>query len=117
MLDYIPILLIISFAFVLAITLFLVSFITVLKNYDIEKLSSYECGFDPFQDTRSRIDVRFYLVAILFIIFDLEVVFLFPWSVALGHLDLFGLLVMYFFLFILIIGFAYEWLNGALDWE
>jgi len=103
--------------FLIAIILFSLSFLGVLKSYDSEKVSPYECGFDPFQDTRSRFDVRFYLVAILFIIFDLEIVFLFPWAVSLGNLDFFGFLVMIFFLLILSLGFLYEWLNGALDWE
>lgn len=82
-----------------------------------EKLSAYECGFDPFDDARSRFDIRFYLVSILFIIFDLEVAFLFPWAVCLNKIGLFGFWSMMVFLFILTIGFVYEWQKGALDWE
>lgn len=83
----------------------------------MEKVSAYECGFDPFSDTRGRFDVRFYLVSILFIIFDLEVSFLFPWSVSLSRLDFFGFVTMMLFLLILLIGFVYEWRKGALEWE
>ena len=82
-----------------------------------EKLSAYECGFDPFDDARRRFDVRFYLVAILFIIFDLEVAFLFPWAVGLAHIGVFGFLSMMGFLGVLTVGFIYEWRKGALDWE
>jgi NADH:ubiquinone oxidoreductase subunit 3 (subunit A) len=82
-----------------------------------EKLSAYECGFDPFDDARSRFDIRFYLVSILFIIFDLEVTFLFPWAVSLNRIGLFGFWSMMIFLIILTIGFIYEWKKGALDWE
>ena len=82
-----------------------------------EKLSAYECGFDPFDDARRRFDVRFYLVAILFIIFDLEVAFLFPWAVSLSHIGVFGFLSMMGFLAVLTVGFIYEWCKGALEWE
>jgi NADH-quinone oxidoreductase subunit A len=82
-----------------------------------EKLSAYECGFEPFDDARRRFDVRYYLVAILFIIFDIEVAFLFPWAVSLAHIGLFGLLSMVGFLAVLTVGFIYEWRRGALDWE
>lgn len=82
----------------------------------MEKLSAFECGFDPFQDTRSTFDVRFYLVAILFIIFDIEITLLIPWSISLGGLSYQEFLVMFFFLIILFIGFLYEWIIGALDW-
>jgi len=84
---------------------------------DSEKLSAYECGFEPFQDSRGKFDVRFYLVAILFIIFDLEVAFLFPWAVSLGHIGLFGFWSMIVFLGVLTVGFVYEWRKGALEWE
>ena len=84
---------------------------------DREKLSPYECGFEAFEDTRMRFDVRYYLVAILFIVFDLEIAFLFPWAVALGKIGLFGLLAMGIFLAILVVGFIYEWKKGALDWD
>lgn len=93
------------------------SYFLILKQPDLEKVSAYECGFDPFSDTRGRFDVRFYLVSILFIIFDLEVSFLFPWSVSLSQIDLFGFWTMIFFLFILLVGFVYEWRKGALEWE
>jgi len=87
------------------------------KNPDPEKLSAYECGFEPFEDSRIEFDVRFYLVAILFIIFDLEIAFLFPWAISLGNIGLLGFSSMMIFLFILTIGFIYEWRKGALDWE
>lgn len=84
---------------------------------DSEKLSPYECGFEPFEDTRAPFDVRFYLVAILFIIFDLETAFLFPWAVALRKIGWFGLIAMLVFLAVLVVGFIYEWRRGALEWE
>jgi len=115
--EYLLIINMIVFALILAVILFSISFFSILKSYDIEKVSPYECGFDPFQDTRNRFDVRFYLVAILFIIFDLEIVYLFPWAVSLAEIELSGFFVMVFFLFLLTIGFFYEWFNGALDWE
>jgi len=102
---------------IIAFALVGVSYVAILKQYEQEKFSAYECGFDPFEDTRSRFEVRFYLVAILFIIFDLEITFLFPWSLALSLIDIFGYLSMIFFLFVLILGFLYEWIKGALDWE
>ena len=95
----------------------LASLLVARQNPDSEKLSPYECGFEPFQDARSKFDVRFYLVAILFIIFDLEVAFLFPWAVALGKLGMFGFWSMIVFLGVLTIGFIYEWRKGALEWE
>jgi NADH-quinone oxidoreductase subunit A len=84
---------------------------------DKAKLSPYECGFDAFEDTRAKFDVRYYLVAILFIVFDLEIAFLFPWAVALGKIGRFGLLAMGIFLAILVVGFVYEWKKGALEWD
>jgi NADH-quinone oxidoreductase subunit A len=84
---------------------------------DADKLSPYECGFEPFEDTRMKFDVRYYLVAILFIVFDLEIAFLFPWAVALGHIGGFGIAAMGIFLAILVIGFIYEWKKGALEWD
>lgn len=86
-------------------------------NPDPEKLSPYECGFEAFEDARMKFDVRYYLVAILFILFDLEIAFLFPWAVALKDIGLFGFLSMMIFLGILVVGFVYEWMTGALDWE
>jgi NADH-quinone oxidoreductase subunit A len=94
-----------------------VNFLFSTSNPDPEKLSAYECGFEAFDDARMKFDVRFYLVAILFIIFDLEVAFLFPWAVSLGNIGLLGFWSMMFFLFILTVGFIYEWKKGALDWE
>ena len=82
-----------------------------------EKVSPYECGFEAYEDTRVRFDVRYYLVAILFIVFDLEIAFLFPWAVALREIGLFGLIAMGFFLLILVVGFIYEWKKGALEWD
>jgi len=103
-------------ALLLAIILFIFSYGLVFKTYDYEKLTAYECGFDPFGDARVKFDVRFYLVSILFIIFDLEITFLFPWSVVLETIGLFGFFSMIFFLIILTVGFVYEWFSGALDW-
>jgi len=87
------------------------------KKNDPEKLSPYECGFEPFEDARMQFDVRYYLVAILFIIFDLEIAFLFPWAVSLDKIGLFGLLSMGVFLAVLVVGFIYEWKKGALEWD
>ena len=114
--EYLNILIFIVVASVLSFIIFFLSYSLVLREYDIEKVSAYECGFEPFEDTRSTFDVRFYLVAILFIIFDLEITFLFPWSIMLNFLGSFGFWSMMYFLFILIIGFVYEWQKGALDW-
>jgi len=105
------------FSVCLAVILFFVSYFLILRNYDVEKISAYECGFEPYEDVRSKFDVRFYLVSILFIIFDLEVLFLFPWALNVRQSGLFGLLTVYFFLLILTVGFYYEWFKGALDWE
>ena len=88
-----------------------------VSSPDTEKLSAYECGFEAFDDARSKFDVKFYLVSILFIIFDLEIAFLFPWAVSLSNIGALGFYSMMFFLFILTVGFIYEWKNGALDWE
>ena len=115
--DYGHILILMIIVLVIAIILFLFSYLSVTKNYDLEKISPYECGFEPFSDTRSMFEVRYYLVAILFIIFDLEVVFLFPFAVVLGYLDIFGFLTVMLFLLLLTIGFIYEWMKGALEWE
>ena len=84
---------------------------------DPEKLSPYECGFEAFEDARMKFDVRYYLIAILFILFDLEIAFLFPWAVVLSDIGLFGLLAMLLFLAILVVGFIYEWMKGALEWD
>lgn len=97
--------------------LFLVSLVRGPSKPDSEKLSAYECGFEAFSDARLKFDVRFYLVAILFIIFDLEIAFLFPWAIALKDIGMFGFWSMMLFLFFLTIGFIYEWRKGALEWE
>ncbi len=101
----------------IAAVVFFLSYFLVKQNVDSEKISSYECGFEPFEDTRSKFDIKFYLVAILFIIFDLEISYLFPWSVVLKDINLFGFWSMIFFLIILTVGFIFEWLKGALDWN
>ncbi len=102
---------------ILAVVFAGLSYLVSVKQADVEKVSAYECGFDPFDDARKTFDVRFYLVAILFLIFDLEVSFLFPWVVSLGKLPLFGFWSMILFLAILTVGFVYEWRKGALEWE
>ncbi len=115
--EYLPILIFIGLVVVLGIAFIAASYIAVEQRPDAEKLSTYECGFEPFEDTRSRFDVRFYLVALLFIIFDLEVAFLFPWAITLGDTGAFGFWSMVIFLGVLTIGFIYEWKKGALEWE
>ena len=117
LLEYLPILIFIFIGMGIAVGMTALSFIFGDSKPDSEKLSAYECGFEAFDDARGRFDVRFYLVAILFIIFDLEVAFLFPWAVSLGGLGAFGFWSMMIFLFILTIGFIYEWKKGALEWE
>lgn len=102
---------------IISIAFFSISLVISIQKIDTEKLSAYECGFDPFDDARNKFDVRFYLVAILFIIFDLEVSFLFPWCINLGALPLFAFWSMFIFLSFLTIGFVYEWKRGALEWE
>jgi len=114
--EYLPILIFFGLAVVLAIILTLSAVVVAVRNPDPEKLSAYECGFNAFDDARMKFDVRFYLVAILFIIFDLEVAFLFPWAVAFQDVGLFGFWSMMVFLGVLTIGFAYEWKKGALEW-
>ena len=115
--EYFPVLVFILIAGVIATAMIGGSLLAARQKPYAEKLSSYECGFEPFDDARRRFDVRFYLVAILFIIFDLEVAFLFPWAVSLGDIGLFGFLSMVGFLAVLTVGFIYEWRKGALDWE
>ena len=106
-----------AIALILSLGFLILNFAFSPKNPDPEKLSAYECGFEPFNDSRMEFDIRFYLVAILFIIFDLEIAFLFPWAIAFKDLGLFGFLSMMFFLLVLTIGFVYEWMEGALDWN
>jgi NADH-quinone oxidoreductase subunit A len=117
LLEYLPILIFLGIAVGMTLMILLASFVIARQRPDTEKLSPYECGFEPFEDARGRFDVRYYLVAILFIIFDLEVAFLFPWAVSLGNIGMFGFWSMMFFLAILTIGFVYEWKKGALEWE
>jgi NADH:ubiquinone oxidoreductase subunit 3 (subunit A) len=102
---------------VISCVVFGLSYVLSVRSTDKEKVSAYECGFNPFEDARNQFDVRFYLVAILFIIFDLEVSFLFPWAVTLNQLTIFGFWSMFVFLLILTVGFVYEWKKGALEWE
>ena len=115
--EYFPIILFLILALLLSIGFIVINFLFSPSNPDPEKLSAYECGFEAFDDSRMEFDVRFYLVAILFIIFDLEIAFLFPWAISLGKIGIFGFTSMMIFLFILTIGFIYEWKKGALDWE
>jgi NADH-quinone oxidoreductase subunit A len=115
--QYLPILVFLGIAIGLAAVILVASLAVARQSPDAEKLSAYECGFEPFEDARGRFDVRFYLVAILFIIFDLEVAFLFPWAVSLGSIGLFGFWSMMIFLGVLTVGFIYEWKKGALEWE
>lgn len=115
--EYMPILIFLAIAIGLAVIIIGASLFVAPQHPDREKLSAYECGFEPFEDARGRFDVRFYLVAILFIIFDLEVAFLFPWAVSLGNIGLFGFWSMIVFLAVLTVGFIYEWRKGALEWE
>ena len=115
--EYFPILVFIGIAGAIAVAMVGASLILARQNPDPVKLSAYECGFDAFDDARRKFDVRFYLVAILFIIFDLEVAFLFPWAVSLGNIGLLGFWSMIVFLGVLTVGFVYEWRKGALEWE
>ena len=115
--DYLPIILFLIIALGLSLAFVVINYIAAPSKPDPEKLSAYECGFEPFNDSRMEFDVRFYLVAILFIIFDLEIAFLFPWAISLGEIGLYGFCSMMLFLFILTVGFIYEWKKGALDWE
>ena len=117
LLDYLPLVIFIAIAMVIGLALLIAPFIVAYRSPDPEKLSAYECGFNAFDDARMKFDVRFYLVAILFIIFDLEVSFLFPWAVAFGQLGTFGFWSMMLFLGVLTIGFIYEWKKGALEWD
>ena len=117
MVEFVGIFVYFFIALALAGILLGVAFIFATKKADPEKISAYECGFDPFDDARSRFDIQFYLVAILFIIFDLEVTFLFHWALALNQVNFFGFWSMMLFLIILTIGFIYEWRKGALDWS
>ena len=115
--DYLPIVIFMAVAIGIALALMIAPIIIAFRNPDPEKLSAYECGFNAFDDARMKFDVRFYLVSILFIIFDLEVAFLFPWAISLKEVGVFGFWSMMIFLGILTIGFIYEWRKGALEWD
>ncbi len=115
--NYLTIIIFLLISLILSVGFIVLNFIASPKNPDPEKLSAYECGFEPFNDSRMEFDIRFYLVAILFIIFDLEIAFLFPWAITLGDIGIFGFVSMMIFLSILTVGFIYEWKKGALDWE
>ena len=115
--DYLSIIIFLFIAIILSAGFIVLNFFLSPRNPDPEKLSAYECGFEAFGDSRMEFDVRFYLVAILFIIFDLEIAFLFPWAISLGNIGALGFWSMMIFLFILTIGFVYEWKKGALDWD
>jgi NADH-quinone oxidoreductase subunit A len=115
--TYLPLVIFIGVAFAICAALLVAPFLVAPWKPDPEKVSAYECGFDAFDDARMKFDVRFYLVSLLFIIFDLEVAFLFPWAVAFGDIGLFGFWSMMAFLAILTVGFIYEWRKGALEWD
>ena len=115
--EYLPILIFLGIATGLGVLLLVLGFAIGRGSKDAEKLSPYECGFEAFDDSRMKFDVRYYLVAILFIIFDLEIAFLFPWAVSLDTVGKFGLLAMALFLALLVVGFIYEWKKGALEWD
>ena len=115
--NYLPILIFLAVAGGFGLLLLVLGWVLGPRRPDGEKVSAYECGFEPFEDTRSRFDVRYYLVAILFIIFDLEIAFLFPWAVSLDTVGGFGLVSMGVFLAVLVVGFIYEWKKGALEWD
>lgn len=115
--QYLPIVIFIAFALILALILLVTPFLIAPRNPDPEKVSAYECGFNAFDDARMKFDIRFYLVAILFIIFDLEIAFLFPWAIAFKHIGVFGFWSMMVFLGVLTVGFIYEWKKGGLEWD
>ncbi len=117
LLEYLPILVFLGIALGLGLVLLLAASVIAIRNPDPEKVSAYECGFNAFDDARMKFDVRFYLVSILFIIFDLEIAFLFPWAVAFKDISMIGFWSMIVFLGVLTVGFAYEWKKGALDWD
>lgn len=115
--NYLPVLIFVVISLAMAAVVIGLGFFLGTRRPDSEKLSPYECGFEAFEDARMKFDVRYYLVAILFIIFDLEIAFLFPWAIVLDRIGLFGFVAMAVFLGILVIGFIYEWKKGALEWE
>ena len=115
--EYLPILLFLIVGFLVGVIPMMLGRVVAPHSPNAEKLSTYECGFEPFDDARMQFDIRYYLVTILFIIFDLEIAFLFPWAVVLKDIEFFGMVSMMIFLGILVVGFIYEWAKGALDWE
>lgn len=115
--EYLPIIIFLAMAVGLGLVLILAAVVLAVRNPDPEKTSAYECGFNAFDDARMKFDIRFYIVSILFIIFDLEIAFLFPWAVSFGDMSSLGFWSMMVFLAVLTIGFAYEWKKGALEWE
>jgi NADH:ubiquinone oxidoreductase subunit 3 (subunit A) len=115
--EYLNLYILVILSLIISVVILTLSYLTIYQKLDSEKISAYECGFYPFEDARNKFDVRFYLVAILFIIFDLEVMYLVPWSVVLNLIGLLGFWSMMVFLIILIIGFVYEWQKGALKWS
>lgn len=117
MTDYLSILILVLVSSILSVVILFLSYIVAKQQSDPEKVSAYECGFEPFDDARSTFDIRFYLVAILFIVFDLEISFLFPWVISLHKISYVGISSMFIFLIILTIGFVYEWRKGALEWN
>ena len=117
LIEYLPILVFIGIAAGLAVAMVAASYFAARQRPDTDKVSAYECGFEAFENARSQFDVRFYLVAILFIVFDLEIAFLFPWAISLGAVGMLGFWSMMVFLAVLTLGFVYEWKKGALEWE
>ena len=115
--SYLPVLVFVGVGLMVGVVMIVLGFVLGTRRPYDEKLTPYECGFEAFEDARMKFDVRFYLVAILFIIFDLEIAFLFPWAVVLGKIGMVGFIAMALFLGILVIGFIYEWKKGALEWE
>ena len=115
--EYLPVLIFLAVAGGIGLLLLALGYVFAPRRPDPEKTSSYECGFEAFEDTRMKFDVRYYLVAILFIVFDLEIAFLFPWAVALDRIGLIGIAAMGVFLLVLVVGFIYEWKKGALEWD
>ena len=115
--EYLSIFILFIFSIILSFIIFFLSYFLINQKPDLEKLSSYECGFEPYEDARHKFDIKFYIVAVLFIIFDIEAVFLFPWSISLSHLDILGFWSMIDFIFELIVGFVYVWQINVLEWE
>jgi len=115
--NYLPVLVFIGVGLIVGVVMVALGFVLGTRRPDSEKLSPYECGFEAFEDARMKFDVRYYLVAILFIIFDLEIAFLFPWAIVLDEIGMVGFVAMTVFLGVLVVGFIYEWKKGALEWE